>query len=194
VEGLLSRGDRRVAKVIRAAWEDGARFDGWSEYFSFDRWERCAAEALAGDGVDLAWYTTRERGYDEVLPWEHLDAGLDRDWLWQDWLAAIDPAGAAEVEDCRWEPCFECGACSSMGTEIQVGPTGAKLLPLTVLSGSPAGPDAAGTSPPAARATAPAVPAGTSARAARSPAAAASLGGKNAPGYSVLDQMTGSGS
>ncbi|MGD0686489.1 MAG: TIGR03960 family B12-binding radical SAM protein [Streptosporangiaceae bacterium] len=142
IEGLLSRGDRRVAKVIRAAWRDGARFDGWSEYFSFERWERCAAEALAGDGVDLAWYTTRERGYAEVLPWDHLDAGLDRDWLWQDWLAAIDPAGADEVEDCRWTPCFECGVCPAMGTEIQAGPTGAKLLPLAVAGAGPAAPRA----------------------------------------------------
>jgi radical SAM family uncharacterized protein len=141
VEGLLSRGDRRVAKVIKAAWADGARFDGWSEYFSFERWERCAAEALAGNGVDLAWYTTRERGYAEVLPWDHLDSGLDRDWLWQDWLDAIDPAGAAEVDDCRWTPCFECGVCPAMDTEIQVGPTGAKLLPLTVVGGR----EAAGT-------------------------------------------------
>jgi radical SAM family uncharacterized protein len=132
IEGLLSRGDRRVAKVIRAAWEDGARFDGWSETFSFERWAQCAEVALASDGVDLAWYTTRERGYHEILPWDHLDAGLERDWLWQDWQAAIDPAGAAEVEDCRWTPCFECGACPSMGTEIEVGPTGRRLLPLTV--------------------------------------------------------------
>ena len=132
VEGLLSRGDRRVASVIRAAWEDGARFDGWSESFSYERWERCAASALAADGVDLAWYTTRERAYDEVLPWDHLDAGLERDWLWQDWLAAIDPDGAAEVEDCRWTPCFECGACSALGTETQVGPTGRRLLPISV--------------------------------------------------------------
>ncbi|MEP7026087.1 MAG: radical SAM protein, partial [Actinomycetota bacterium] len=138
IEGLLSRGDRRVGKVIMAAWQDGARFDGWSEYFSYERWERCAAEALAGDGVDLAWFTTRERGYDEVLPWDHLDAGLDRDWLWQDWLAALDPA-ADEVEDCRWTPCFECGVCPAMGTEIQAGPTGVKLLPL-VPAGLPAGP------------------------------------------------------
>ncbi|MGA3153500.1 MAG: TIGR03960 family B12-binding radical SAM protein [Streptosporangiaceae bacterium] len=137
VEGLLSRGDRRVAKVIRMAWEDGARFDGWSEGFSFERWERCAARALAADGVDLAWYTTRERPYDEVLPWDHLDAGLDRDWLWQDWQAAIAPAGAAEVEDCRWTPCFECGVCPAMGTEIETGPSGQRLLPLTA-AGRPA--------------------------------------------------------
>ena len=109
------------------------RFDGWSEYFSYDRWEACAARALAGDGVDLDWYTTRERGYAEILPWDHLDAGLDRDWLWQDWQAAIDPAGAAEVDDCRWTPCFECGVCPAMDTQIETGPTGARLLPLTVL-------------------------------------------------------------
>jgi radical SAM family uncharacterized protein len=135
IEGLLSRGDRRVARVIRAAWEDGARFDGWSEFFSFERWQRCAAAALADEPVDLDWYTTRQRDYDEVLPWDHLDAGLDRDWLWQDWQDAIDPAGAAEVEDCRWTPCYDCGVCPSMGTEIQTGPTGAMLLPLTVVGG-----------------------------------------------------------
>ena len=133
VEGLLSRGDRRVAKVIRAAWADGGRFDGWSEHFSYERWAACAAAELAADGIDLDWYTTRERSYAEILPWDHLDAGLDRDWLWQDWLAAIDPAGPAEVDDCRWTPCFECGVCPAMGTEIETGPTGARLLPLTVL-------------------------------------------------------------
>jgi len=137
VEGLLSRGDRRVAKVIRAVWEDGGRFDGWSEYFSFERWESCAQRALAQDGVDLDWYTTRERSYGEILPWDHLDAGLERDWLWQDWLASIDPEGAAEVDDCRWTPCFECGVCPAMDTEIETGPTGARLLPLTVLDRAP---------------------------------------------------------
>ena len=138
IEGMLSRGDRRIAKVIKAAWLDGARFDGWTEHFSFDRWARCAAQALAEDGIDLDWYTTREREYSEVLPWDHLDAGLDRDWLWQDWQDAIDPAGPAEVEDCRWTPCFDCGVCPTMGTEIQTGPTGARLLPLTVLAAAPA--------------------------------------------------------
>jgi radical SAM family uncharacterized protein len=127
IEGLLSRGDRRVGGVILAAWRDGARFDGWSEHFSFDRWRHSAESALATEPVDLAWYTTRERDYSEVLPWDHLDAGLDRDWLWQDWQDSIAPEGAAEVEDCRWTPCYECGVCSAMGTEIQVGPTGERL-------------------------------------------------------------------
>ncbi|HEX5296761.1 MAG TPA: TIGR03960 family B12-binding radical SAM protein, partial [Streptosporangiaceae bacterium] len=102
IEGLLSRGDRRVGRVILAAWRDGARFDGWSEHFSFERWQRAVEQALAGEPVDLAWYTARERDYSEVLPWDHLDAGLDRDWLWQDWQDSIAPEGAGEVEDCRW--------------------------------------------------------------------------------------------
>jgi len=133
IEGLLSRGDRRVGKVIMAAWRAGARFDGWSEYFSFGRWAACAAEALADDPVDLDWYTTRERGRDEVLPWDHLDAGLDHDWLWQDWQDSIRDGEAAEVEDCRWTPCYDCGVCPSMGTEIQIGPTGAQIPPGTKL-------------------------------------------------------------
>jgi hypothetical protein len=83
--------------------------------------------ALADWPVDLAWYTTRERDYDEVLPWDHLDSGLDRDWLWQDWQSAVAPDGAGEVEDCRWTPCYECGVCPAMGTEIQTGPTGARM-------------------------------------------------------------------
>ena len=140
IEGLLSRGDRRVAQVIRAVWADGGRFDGWSETFSFERWEKCASAALAAEGVDLAWYTTRERGYQEILPWDHLDAGLERDWLWQDWLAAVDPDGAAEVDDCRWTPCFECGVCPAMGTEIEAGPTGKRLLPLSVVTAGSSGP------------------------------------------------------
>ncbi|REF35346.1 TIGR03960 family B12-binding radical SAM protein [Thermasporomyces composti] len=131
IEGLLSRGDRRVAKVIRAVWEDGGRFDGWSEYFSYDRWVKACEEALADEPVDLDWYTTRERDETEVLPWDHLDAGLDREWLWQDWQDALDEV---EVEDCRWTPCYDCGVCPGLDTHIQIGPTGQKLLPIVGVS------------------------------------------------------------
>jgi radical SAM family uncharacterized protein len=130
IEGLLSRGDRRVGAVIRQVWEDGGRFDGWSEHFSYDRWIAAAEKALAAEPVDLDWYTVREREEVEVLPWDHLDAGLDREWLWQDWQDALDET---EVEDCRWTPCYDCGVCPTMGTEIQIGPSGRKLLPLTVM-------------------------------------------------------------
>ena len=127
VEGLLSRGDRRVGAVILAAWQDGARFDGWSEHFSYDRWMGAAERALAGQVVDVNWYTTRERMKTEVLPWDHLDSGLDSDWLWEDWQAALDEVA---IDDCRWTPCFDCGVCDQMDTEIQVGPTGVTDLPM----------------------------------------------------------------
>jgi radical SAM superfamily enzyme YgiQ (UPF0313 family) len=130
VEGVLSRGDRRIGAVIRKVWEDGGRFDGWREYFSYERWESACADVLPAYGLDLAWYTTRERGEQEVLPWDHLDAGLDKEWLWSDWQDAIDET---ELDDCRWTPCYDCGVCPEMGTEIQIGPTGRKLLPVTPL-------------------------------------------------------------
>jgi hypothetical protein len=137
IEGLLSRGDRRVGAVVRKVWEDGGRFDGWSEHFSYDRWERAAAEAFEGTPLSLDWYTTRERGETEVLAWDHLDSGLDKEWLWSDWQDAL---AAVEVDDCRWTPCFDCGVCPQLGTDIQVGPTGRTLLPLTPVAGSGAVP------------------------------------------------------
>jgi radical SAM superfamily enzyme YgiQ (UPF0313 family) len=133
VEGLLSRGDRRVGRVIERRWREGGRFDGWSEHFSYDAWAAAAEWALAGQPVDLDWYTVRERDYSEVLPWDHLDAGLDRDWLWEDWQDALDP-DSPDVEDCRWTPCYDCGVCPQLGTEIQIGPTGRKLLPIAAVS------------------------------------------------------------
>jgi len=130
IEGLLSRGDRRVGAVIERVWRDGGRFDGWREYFSYDAWIAACAAELPAYGVDIDWYTTRERGELEVLPWDHIDSGLDKDWLWADWQDAVDEV---EVEDCRWTPCFDCGVCPQLGTHIQVGPTGKTLLPLSVV-------------------------------------------------------------
>jgi radical SAM family uncharacterized protein len=128
VEGLLSRGDRRVGRVIERVWREGGRFDGWSEHFSYERWTNAAAAELEPLGVSLAWFTTRERTEDEVLPWDHLDSGLDKAWLWDDWQDSLDER---ELEDCRWTPCFDCGVCPAMGTDIEIGPTNRKLLPLT---------------------------------------------------------------
>ncbi|GAA3459231.1 TIGR03960 family B12-binding radical SAM protein [Saccharothrix longispora] len=135
IEGLLSRGDRRIGLVIERVWREGGRFDGWSEHFSYDRWVNAAAAELEPLGVDLAWFTTREREELEVLPWDHLDSGLDKEWLWADWQDALDER---EQDDCRWTPCFDCGVCPAMGTDIEVGPTGRTLLPIApVGKGSP---------------------------------------------------------
>lgn len=132
IEGLLSRGDRRVGDVIEHVWRQGGIFDGWSEHFSFDRWAEAAATVLEPQGLSLAWYTTRERSEEEGLPWDHLNSGLDKEWLWEDWQDAL---AEVEVDDCRWSACFDCGVCPEMGTEIQVGPTGKNLLPLSVKRG-----------------------------------------------------------
>ncbi|MGI9064463.1 MAG: TIGR03960 family B12-binding radical SAM protein [Pseudonocardiaceae bacterium] len=135
IEGLLSRGDRRVGRVIERVWREGGRFDGWGEYFSYDRWVSACVAELEPLGVSLEWFTTRERQLDEVFPWDHLDSGLDKEWLWADWQDALE---SREQDDCRWTPCFDCGVCPSMGTDIQIGPSGRALLPIAPVGpGSP---------------------------------------------------------
>ncbi|MCP2269726.1 radical SAM family uncharacterized protein [Actinokineospora diospyrosa] len=135
IEGLLSRGDRRVGRVIEAVWRQGGRFDGWNEHFSYERWTSAATAELEPLGVSLDWFTTRERLEAEVLPWDHLDSGLEKNWLWDDWQDALDER---EQDDCRWTPCFDCGVCPAMGTDIEIGPTGRKLLPISPVGvGSP---------------------------------------------------------
>ncbi len=71
-----------------------------------------------------------------MLPWDHLDSGLDTDWLWDDWQDALDEVA---VDDCRWTPCFDCGVCDQMGTQIQIGPTGVTELPMPVVVSSAEG-------------------------------------------------------
>ncbi|MCL2735122.1 MAG: TIGR03960 family B12-binding radical SAM protein [Propionibacteriaceae bacterium] len=127
VEGLLARGDRRVGRVIEAVWRAGGIFDGWSEHFSYERWTTVADEVLGPEGVSMDWYTTRERARDEVLPWDHLDVGLDRDWLWDDWC---DAQAETPVPDCRWEGCTDCGVCPGLKVAIEMGPSGRTLLPV----------------------------------------------------------------
>jgi radical SAM family uncharacterized protein len=110
VEGLMSRGDRRVGAVIEYVWRKGGVFQEWNEHFDYDLWLQ-AAEAC---NVSIDWYVYRHRSYDEVLPWDHLSAGLHKDFLWQDWRDALNERG---LEDCRWTPCYDCGACTGYGLE-----------------------------------------------------------------------------
>ena len=121
---------REITSVIKSIPEDQAVI-----VFTFKHRGRKGAVDIPGiikrdlktAGVDLDWYTTRERDADEVLPWDHLDSGLDKQWLWDDWQDAL---AEFEQDDCRWTPCFDCGVCTTMGTDIQIGPTGRTLLPL----------------------------------------------------------------
>lgn len=117
IEGLLARGDRRVGAVVEAVWRDGGVFDGWSEYFSYDRWVRQAAAVLEPLGTSLDWYTGRQRDRAEVLPWDHLSVGLDRDWLWDDWC---DAQAGVTLPDCRVEGCTDCGVCPRLGVAVDL--------------------------------------------------------------------------
>ncbi len=109
-EGIASRGDRRVGKVIERVWRAGGTFQEWSEHFRVDRW----LEACAAEGIDPDWFTTRHREADEILPWDHIAAGLHKDFLWQDWKAALQEHG---LPDCRWTPCYDCGVCTDYALE-----------------------------------------------------------------------------
>ena len=124
IEGLLSRGDRRVGAVIRRVWEDGGRFDGWSEHFSYARWM-----SRGGRGRASTWTGTRpgSAARTRCCPGTTSTPGWTRSGSGP---TGRTPCPQQEQDDCRWTPCFDCGVCPGMGTEIQIGPTGATLLPL----------------------------------------------------------------
>jgi radical SAM family uncharacterized protein len=109
-EGLASRGDRRLGPVIETVWRSGGVFQEWGEHFRLDLW----TDAMAAHGLDPDWYVHRHRTEDEVLPWDHLSAGLHRDFLWQEWRDALAEVG---LPDCRWTPCYDCGACTGYSIE-----------------------------------------------------------------------------
>ena len=112
-EGIASRGDRRVGAVIESVWRRGGIFQEWSEFFDVELWK----SAMAEHGLDIDWYVHRHREESEVLPWDHISAGLHKDFLWGDWQDALAASG---VEDCRWTPCYDCGACTGYGIEHRV--------------------------------------------------------------------------
>jgi radical SAM family uncharacterized protein len=110
VEGLMSRGDRRLGPVIEDVWRAGGVFQEWSEHFDISLW----TEALERHGLSFEGYVYRHRTEDEIMPWDHLSAGLHKDFLWQEWRDALNEVG---LEDCRWTPCYDCGACTGYGIE-----------------------------------------------------------------------------
>jgi radical SAM superfamily enzyme YgiQ (UPF0313 family) len=101
LEAWLSRGDRRLAEVIYSAWSHGARFDAWNDEHKVDVWR----QAFAAHGLDLAFYTYRQRRTDEVFPWDHISAAIRKNFLFQDFRQSLE--GQIRV-DCRLD-CFACG-------------------------------------------------------------------------------------
>lgn len=111
IEAVFARGDRRVGKALLLAWQKGARFDGWSDCFSFERWQ----EAMSEVGLDIDFYASRERCLDEAFPWEHIQPAVDRRFLRREW----EKAQARQLtHDCRRGTCTGCGVCQQLGVDI----------------------------------------------------------------------------
>lgn len=101
LEGVLARGDRRVAAVIEEAYRNGALYDAWSESFRNDIWMK----AFETCGVDIDFYTTRERSLDELFPWDFIDTGVSKEFLKREWNNAVN---GTVTPNCR-ERCSGCG-------------------------------------------------------------------------------------
>jgi radical SAM family uncharacterized protein len=117
LEGALARGDRRLSVVIRRAYELGCRFDAWDEEFKFAAWMQAFADA----GLDPAWYANRLRGTDEVLPWDHIDSRVSKEYLLDERAAALS---GRSTEDCRSGSCADCGVCGTfeISTKLAASP------------------------------------------------------------------------
>lgn len=111
LEGVFSRGDRRLGKVLLEAWRGGAKFDGWSEYFKYGVW----MEAFEKCGIDPHFYANRERNDAEILPWQHISSGVDKAFLVREYQQAVQEC---YTPDCRRSTCSACGVCPGLGVEV----------------------------------------------------------------------------
>ncbi|HZK33893.1 MAG TPA: TIGR03960 family B12-binding radical SAM protein [Bacillota bacterium] len=101
MEAVFAKGDRRLGKVLYAAWQNGARFDGWSEHFNLENW----LDAFDKCSIDPGFYAYRKRDKDEVFPWDHIDVGVSKAFLWSEYQRALQ---GEVTPDCR-EECTDCG-------------------------------------------------------------------------------------
>jgi len=104
LEGLWARGDRRLTRLLAAAYQRGCEFDGWSDSFDYPAW----TSALTESGIDPDFYTVRERSLSEALPWDHIDVGTSRQFLAEEWRKALC---GRFTPDCRDGQCQDCGVC-----------------------------------------------------------------------------------
>lgn len=111
LEGVFARGDRRLSAVITEAWKKGAKYDGWTEHFRYDIWMK-AFETI---GLDPRFYASRERSPEERLPWDHLDAAVDKEFYLTEYKRAVAEEFTA---DCRRDSCGSCGVCPGLGAQI----------------------------------------------------------------------------
>ncbi len=107
LEGVMARGDRRVGQVIYKAWKNGARFDAWSEFFDFDHWIKAFEETQ----VEPSFYATRKRDKEEIFPWDFIDIGVTKAYLWREYERGLQ---GKTTPNCR-KACVNCGMKSFDG-------------------------------------------------------------------------------
>ena len=111
LEAVFSRGDRRLGDVLEEAFYRGCKFDSWREHFNFNIWQ----ESFQKFCLDMAFYAHRERRKDEIMPWDLIDCGVSKQYLWSEWEKAIQEAN---TDDCRQSICNNCGLgdiCQEIG-------------------------------------------------------------------------------
>ncbi len=113
LEGVFARGDRRLSRVLMEAHRMGCRFDGWGEHFRFDLWER----AFDSCGLSMEFYANRRRTFSEVLPWDHVDSGIEKPFLLREWEKGMRGETSPQ---CGVDSCEGCGVCGRDGVGLQL--------------------------------------------------------------------------
>lgn len=111
LEGVIARGDRKVGQVILEAWKQGAKFDGWSEHFKYDVW----MNAFTSCNIDPTFYNQRERDQAELLPWDHISSGANKEFLIREYKNAV---AEKFTPDCRNGQCSACGVCPNLNVKV----------------------------------------------------------------------------
>lgn len=122
LEAVFAKGDRRLGAVLESAWAKGARFDGWSEHFNYRLW----LEAFEDANIDPKWYAYRKISYEEVLPWDHIQAGVIKKFLIREHKKAME---SQPTLDCRTGQCPGCGLCPTMEIKPNIL-GGAEIAPI----------------------------------------------------------------
>ncbi|SMB80421.1 radical SAM family uncharacterized protein [Desulfonispora thiosulfatigenes DSM 11270] len=113
IEAVFSRGDRRLSKALYLAFKNGCKFDGWYQYFKYNTWLESIKEA----GLDDKWYAYRRFDYDDLLPWEHINSGVRKEYLAKEHQKAL----AEKVTvDCRFANCTVCGICQDFDVSLDI--------------------------------------------------------------------------
>lgn len=118
IEAVFARGGRKVGDALERAWQLGCKFDSWSDHFKFDKW----MEAFTDVGLDPAFYANRPFPLDELLPWEHIDTGVSKEFLISEYDEALRHQ---KTIDCRFDKCTVCGVCQNL--DISTDLKGGKL-------------------------------------------------------------------